>query len=116
MKSQSDYDKQMIGKDLSVSRPRRLTMEERGTLARDVFDIVFHEWESCHPFNRPAELLVLPADTDLVFATPAEFMAHHHNISVREATERLYRYSPQRHWLAEMMRSGARLIKKEEFA
>lgn len=71
---------------------------------------------NCDPMDRPGALLRLPPDKELVFATPAEFMAHHHGISVREATERLYRYSPQRHWLTEMLRSGARLITKEEFA
>lgn len=70
---------------------------------------------NCDPLDRPGALLRLPADTTLVFATPAEFMAHHLNISVCEATDRLHRYSPLRHWLTEMMRSGAKLIKKEEF-
>lgn len=54
--------------------------------------------------------------TDLVFASPAEFMAHHLNISVREATARLYQYSPTKHWVDEVHRSGTRLIKREEFA
>ena len=70
---------------------------------------------NCHPAERPDMLLVLPASMDLVFASPAEFMAHHHGISEREAMDRLYRYTPQRHWLSEMMRSGAKLIKMEEF-
>jgi len=71
---------------------------------------------NCHPAERPDMLLVLPANTDLVFASPAEFMAHHLNISVREATARLYHYPPQQHWMDEMLKTEARLIKREEFA
>lgn len=71
---------------------------------------------NCHPIERPDSLIILPADTDLVFATPAEFMAHHLNISVREATDRLYRYSPQKHWMDQMLRLTTKIIKREEFA
>lgn len=41
---------------------------------------------NCHPeIGRPEALLKLPKDTDVVFASPAEFIAHHERISVREA-------------------------------
>jgi len=37
-------------------------------------------------------------------------------IGVREATARLYLYPPQQHWMDEMLKTEARLIKREEFA
>lgn len=71
---------------------------------------------NCHPAERPASLLVLPEDTNMVFASPAEFMAHHLGISEEEATMKLYDHTPTKHWLDEMLRSGARLITEKEFA
>lgn len=67
---------------------------------------------NAHPGARPADLLSLPADETLVFATPDEFMAHHLGISLDEATQRLNEYQPVQHWRDELCRSGAFLIPK----
>lgn len=65
---------------------------------------------NCHPAERPPELLVLPENKDLVFASPAEFMAHHGRIAVEEAQRFLDSYGPERYWWDEMHRDGARVI------
>lgn len=67
---------------------------------------------NCHPANRPPELLKLPADTELVFSTPAEFMAHHLRITVDEAARRLKECHPVNHWLREMRDARARVIEQ----
>jgi hypothetical protein len=51
----------------------------------------------------------------LVFASLAEFYAHHAGITVVEATCRLYTYPPIKHWMTEVMKAGAKIIKEEDW-
>lgn len=62
---------------------------------------------NCHPAHRPKALLSLPASTEFVFASPAEFIAHHCRMSVAEAEAALEILPPALFWETEMRRSGA---------
>ncbi len=67
---------------------------------------------NCHPAERPPDLLTLPENKELVFATPAEFFAHHKGIPLEDAQRILDRWPPLFWWMCEMNRPGARHIKK----
>lgn len=53
-------------------------------------------------------LLVLPADTEKVFASPAEFIAYHKGITVAEAEKQLLKKSVAQHQLDELNKVEAR--------
>ena len=58
----------------------------------------------------PAFMLNLPADTEQVFATPAELIAHHRGISIAEAEEILKETPPEVLLLIELCKTGVRLV------
>ena len=51
-------------------------------------------------------LLKLPTDTENVFATHAEFLAHHKQISLESAKLELVKTTPQEHLRNELVRAG----------
>lgn len=65
---------------------------------------------NCHPAERPDFLLLLPSDVENVFASDAEFMAHHTNITLAAADGRLKVRTPMQHWINEMARANAKVI------
>lgn len=54
----------------------------------------------------PAMLHSLPADTSQVFASHAEFLAHHEQITLEEAQQQLRDKTPAQHLWSELQRSG----------
>lgn len=65
---------------------------------------------NCHPAVRPRSLLVLPKDTTLVFASPAEFLAHHERFTIREAEMLIELLPPSMLHTSECMKVGAEVI------
>lgn len=65
---------------------------------------------NAHPAERKGMNIVLPADKDLVFASPAEFLAHHMHLPLEVAQLYLHACPPQTHWVREMQRAEARVI------
>lgn len=55
-------------------------------------------------------ILRLEADKDLVFASPAEFLAHHKGITLEAAEDLLAITTPIDHWEREMQDTKARVI------
>jgi hypothetical protein len=65
----------------------------------------------------PDALLHLPADTTKVFATFAEFYAHHLRCSVSYATKLLEKHTPEQHMMDEFNKKKAKVLlvpKKEK--
>ena len=58
------------------------------------------------PENNPGKLFKPEPDTELVFATEAEFMAHHKQISIAEATLQLMILPPETIFQIELSRQG----------
>lgn len=66
---------------------------------------------NAHPNIRNGpRILRLEADKDLVFASPAEFLAHHKRISIQEAEDLLAITTPADHWEREMQDTKAKVI------
>lgn len=59
----------------------------------------------------PEALLHLPPDTDLVFETPEEFLAHHGKVSVEVANRFLAEYPPARLLRAELAKREVQVLK-----
>lgn len=56
----------------------------------------------------PDALHKLPADHDLVFSTPAEFLAHHKQITLAEAEAQMLKHPVGELFLQELMKSEVR--------
>lgn len=64
---------------------------------------------NCHPdIHRPPTILKLEPDTTIVFATPAEFVAHHEHMTLKQADEAIQILKPEFLYQCELRRAGAK--------